>query len=114
MAELDYAKLYNCTALLLEKDSFVNITSVWELNRSQVLAILNPVFDDSDYTISLARKNSLKDFLADCLYPQLQRPPELHWWQKVVWSSVFAVMLLVATGGNAIVMWIVLGEPKFM
>lgn len=32
------------------------------------------------------------------------------WWQQLVWSALFALMLLVATGGNAIVLWIVLGE----
>ncbi|KAJ9580730.1 hypothetical protein L9F63_024093, partial [Diploptera punctata] len=32
----------------------------------------------------------------------------MSWWQQLVWSAVFALMLVVAIGGNAIVMWIVL------
>jgi hypothetical protein len=34
----------------------------------------------------------------------------MAWWQQLGWSALFALMLLVATGGNAIVLWIVLGE----
>jgi hypothetical protein len=35
------------------------------------------------------------------------------WWQQLGWSAVFAIMLVVAIGGNTIVMWIVLGELPF-
>ncbi|XP_023718050.1 tachykinin-like peptides receptor 86C isoform X2 [Cryptotermes secundus] len=34
------------------------------------------------------------------------------WWQQLVWSALFALMLLVATGGNAIVLWIVLAHRR--
>jgi hypothetical protein len=34
----------------------------------------------------------------------------MAWWQQLGWSALFALMLLVAAGGNAIVLWIVLGE----
>jgi hypothetical protein len=34
----------------------------------------------------------------------------MAWWQQLGWTALFALMLLVATGGNAIVLWIVLGE----
>jgi hypothetical protein len=34
----------------------------------------------------------------------------MAWWQQLGWSALFALMLLVATGGNTIVLWIVLGE----
>ncbi|XP_054263186.1 tachykinin-like peptides receptor 86C isoform X1 [Macrosteles quadrilineatus] len=112
MGDIDFAKLYNCTALLLDKDPFVNVSSVWALNRTQVLSVLGPVFDDQDDTLTSGRRSGLKDFLTDCVYPPLQRPTDLLWWQKVVWSSVFAIMLLVATGGNSIVMWIVLAHRR--
>ncbi|XP_015910851.1 tachykinin-like peptides receptor 99D [Parasteatoda tepidariorum] len=36
----------------------------------------------------------------------------LPWWQQLVWSIVFGVMIFVATGGNAIVMWIVLAHKR--
>lgn len=78
----------------------------------KVLGVLSPVFDENDESLSSVRRAALRDFLSDCLYPQLGQPADLSWWQKAVWSSVFALMLLVATGGNAIVMWIVLGEQS--
>jgi hypothetical protein len=37
----------------------------------------------------------------------------MTWWQQLGWSAVFAIMLVVAIGGNTIVMWIVLGEFPF-
>lgn len=40
MAEVDYARLYNCTARLIDQDPFVNVSSVWALNRSQVTSVL--------------------------------------------------------------------------
>jgi hypothetical protein len=39
-------------------------------------------------------------------------PYYLAWWQQLAWSTVFAVMVIVAVGGNSIVMWSVLGENK--
>ncbi|XP_034943152.1 tachykinin-like peptides receptor 86C isoform X3 [Chelonus insularis] len=41
-----------------------------------------------------------------------ERPFDLPWWQKLSWSTIFAVILLVATGGNIIVMWIVLAHRR--
>jgi hypothetical protein len=37
----------------------------------------------------------------------------MAWWQQLGWSALFAPMLVIATGGNAIVLWIVLGELSF-
>ena len=53
-------------------------------------------------------KKKATDFVTNCVLPP--RPFDLIWWQKLIWTSVFALMLLVATGGNIIVMWIVLGK----
>jgi hypothetical protein len=39
-----------------------------------------------------------------------RRPFSLPYWQKTAWVIVFSAMLLVAAPGNAIVIWIVLGE----
>ncbi|XP_054716391.1 tachykinin-like peptides receptor 99D [Uloborus diversus] len=36
----------------------------------------------------------------------------LPWWQQLLWSLVFGIMIFVATGGNAIVMWIVLAHKR--
>ncbi|KAK6626734.1 hypothetical protein RUM44_009211 [Polyplax serrata] len=53
-------------------------------------------------------KRKASDFIATCVLPP--RPYDLIWWQKLVWTTAFAVMILIATGGNIIVMWIVLGK----
>lgn len=52
-----------------------------------------------------------RDRLAQCLEPPpTDRPYLLPWWQQLTWTLAFGAMLLVAVGGNAIVMWIVIGE----
>lgn len=104
---IEDATLYNCTAmLLLQMDSDTNMNSVWMLNRSQVLDLLDATLTEVEIS---AKRTVLRDFISECLFPS-QRPYDLAWWQKLVWTVVFAAMLVVATGGNAIVMWIVLGK----
>ncbi|XP_065156594.1 tachykinin-like peptides receptor 86C isoform X1 [Atheta coriaria] len=34
------------------------------------------------------------------------------WWVQLAWASVFVLMILVAIGGNCIVMWIVIGHKR--
>lgn len=52
-----------------------------------------------------------KERLEQCLEsPPTDRPYLLPWWQQLTWTLAFGAMLLVAVGGNAIVMWIVIGE----
>lgn len=36
----------------------------------------------------------------------------LPWWRQVLWSALYAVMVVVATGGNVIVIWIVLAHKR--
>ncbi|GFY74098.1 tachykinin-like peptides receptor 99D [Trichonephila inaurata madagascariensis] len=36
----------------------------------------------------------------------------MPWWQQLVFSAMFGIMIFVATGGNAIVMWIVLAHKR--
>ena len=99
--------LYNCTAtLLLQLDPGLDVKSVWRLNLSEVLDLLQETFSETEDTV---KRTALRDFMSECLFP-LQRPYDLVWWQKLVWTVVFASMLVVATGGNTIVMWIVLGK----
>ena len=110
MGEIDVNLLYNCTALLLQKQPVNNVSSVWSLNRTQVIELLSAALDTYDEHLPIARSSELKDFLYDCLFLPQHKPYDLPWWQKTAWSTVFAAMLLVATTGNIIVMWIVLGE----
>lgn len=34
------------------------------------------------------------------------------WWRQVLWSILFGVVVIVATGGNLIVVWIVLTTKR--
>ena len=36
----------------------------------------------------------------------------LPWWRQLIWTLLFAGMIAVATGGNLIVIWIVLANKK--
>ncbi|GIX70414.1 tachykinin-like peptides receptor 99D [Caerostris darwini] len=56
------------------------------------------VFSDSNFTNS-----SFEDIGNIFLMP---------WWQQLVFSAMFGIMIFVATGGNAIVMWIVLAHKR--
>lgn len=38
----------------------------------------------------------------------------LPWWQQLIWSFVFGTMVIVATGGNLIVIWIVLAHKRMV
>jgi tachykinin-like receptor len=104
---IEDATLHNCTAmLLLQMDSKASVNFVWTLNRSQVLDLLDVTLTEAETS---AKRTVVRDFISECLFPS-QRPYDLAWWQKLVWTVVFAAMLVVATGGNTIVMWIVLGK----
>lgn len=92
-------RLYNCSAPILDQD----LEYILQLNKSELLNVLNEVFVQS------TTRDILRTNLSDCLSSGNQRPFDLPWWQKLSWSAVFAVILLIATGGNIIVMWIVLG-----
>lgn len=100
MNSVSLVNLHNCTALVLDQ----NITLLMGLNRSELLQVLKEALDRS------LQRELLRDALSDCLHTNQQRPFDLPWWQKLVWSLVYAIILMVATGGNIIVMWIVLGK----
>lgn len=36
----------------------------------------------------------------------------LPWWRQMIWTLLFAFMIIVATGGNLIVIWIVLAHKR--
>ena len=102
--------LYNCTGILLLKlDPARNMSALWTLNRSQVLELLDFAVGEVDRIKSPIKRLAIRDFISECLFPS-PRPYDLVWWQKLVWTIIFAAMLVVSTGGNIIVMWIVLGK----
>jgi len=104
---VDSPNLYNCTATLLQQlDPGFDMKYVWALNRSDVQELLETTFSQTENTVN---RTAMRNFMSECLV-SLQNPYEMVWWQKLVWTVIFASMLVVATGGNTIVMWIVLGK----
>jgi len=74
------------------------------LNLSEIRYFIDETLNKS------TRRDILRQALFDCILINQERPFDLPWWQKLFWSLIFAVILLIATGGNIIVMWIVLGK----
>ncbi|XP_026825861.1 tachykinin-like peptides receptor 86C isoform X2 [Ooceraea biroi] len=102
MSGLILERLYNCSALILER----NVTLLSRLNRSEFHHFVEEALNKS------SRRDVLRDALSDCIFVNQERPFDLPWWQKLFWSLIFAVILLMATGGNIIVMWIVLAHRR--
>lgn len=100
MNGVNLERLYNCSASILDQD----ITYMLGLNRTELFNVLD------DVLVRSTKREILRAAFTDCLIEGQQRPFDLPWWQKLTWSMVFAAILLVATGGNIIVMWIVLGK----
>lgn len=92
--------LYNCSVTVFKQ----NITFLQQLNRSELLSVLHDALDSS------MQPEVLRDTFLECLFNFQERPFDLQWWQKLFWSVIFVAMLFVATVGNVIVIWIVLGE----
>lgn len=100
MSNVILERVYNCSAWVLE----LNITLLLRLNHSELRYFIE---DELKRSI---RPDILRGAFSDCIFVNQERPFDLPWWQKLFWSLIFAVILLVATGGNIIVMWIVLGK----
>lgn len=65
--------------------------------------------DDSYYGgVDAGLRRDVQHVVSICSQPL---PQDLPWWQKLFWAGLFTFMLTIATGGNLIVMWIVLGKP---
>lgn len=100
MSSFNRSRLYNCTASILG----LNITSLLKLNRSELFIVIEEALENS------TQRDALPDALSDCILGVQEPPFDLPWWQKLSWSLIYAIILVVATGGNMIVMWIVLGK----
>lgn len=61
---------------------------------------------DAEYADGLSYYNDSRDYAIDSYNSQHVMP----WPQRAGWITVFTVMLLVATIGNALVTWIIFGK----
>ncbi|XP_070161072.1 tachykinin-like peptides receptor 86C isoform X2 [Polyergus mexicanus] len=102
MNNMTLERVYNCSEWILE----LNITLLLKVNRSEFHYFFEEALNRS------TRPNILREAFLDCILINQERPFDLPWWQKLFWSLIFAVILLVATSGNIIVMWIVLAHQR--
>ncbi|XP_073993519.1 tachykinin-like peptides receptor 86C isoform X2 [Rhodnius prolixus] len=92
--------LYNCSGFVLGREV------VLRLNESELLNAIAAV-------ISADTTNRARKFLKQCLYLEPATSSyDINWWEKIIWIAMFASMLVIATTGNAIVMWIVLAHRR--
>lgn len=99
--------------LLLTKD--VNMT---DHDTNSLLNLFSSYSDQSTDAAELVvsadegNKSRIIGLLTECLDSgsPSDRPYLLPWWQQLTWTLAFGAMLLIAVGGNAIVMWIVIGK----
>lgn len=67
--------------------------------------------DNSLFNLSTGDYN----FTSDFEFPQNETLTNLFilpWWRQILWSALYTVMVVVATGGNLIVIWIVLAHKR--
>ncbi|CAI6361967.1 unnamed protein product [Macrosiphum euphorbiae] len=99
--------LRNCTAMVLSSEFDRSSKELEHYNSTALLAILGNVLKAADLTMS--KRTIAKDRLHDCVYPLPEPSHNISTWHKLIWSTVFIGMLIVAIVGNSIVIWIVAG-----
>lgn len=70
-------------------------------NSSELLSIDSPFFDASDSRslMNLTEMQERNEYI-------------MPWYQQVMWSTLFGLMVTVAAGGNITVIWIVLAHKR--
>jgi len=112
MDDLNDNLLRNCTAMVLSVEFDHSFDELDLYNSTTLLTILGNMLKASDLTMS--KRTIAKDRLHDCVYPILEPSHNISMWHKLIWSTVFIAMLVVAIVGNAIVIWIVAGMWEFL
>ncbi|XP_060834975.1 tachykinin-like peptides receptor 86C [Rhopalosiphum padi] len=102
--------LSNCTAMVLSLEFDKSSKELEYYNSSSLLAILGNMLKSSDVTMS--KRTMAKDRLHDCVYPLPEPSHNISMWHKLIWSTVFIAMLIVAIVGNSIVIWIVAAHRR--
>lgn len=65
-----------------------------------------------DYNASLYNEHNLTWIMTNETDESSSNQFEQPWWKQVMWTSLYAPMVVVATGGNLIVIWIVLAHKR--
>lgn len=104
---MDDNMLRNCTAMVLSLEFDHSSKELEHYNSTELLALLGTMLQSADLTMS--KRTIAKDRLHDCVYPLPEPSHNISLWHKLIWSTVFIPMLIVAIIGNSIVIWIVAG-----
>lgn len=80
-------------------------------NSTTLFDILGNILKSSD--LSMNKRTIAKDRLHDCVFPLSEPSNNISMWHKLIWSTIFIAMLIVAIIGNSIVIWIVTGKWSF-
>lgn len=104
---IDDNLLSNCTALVLSTEFGYSAREFARHNTTALFAVLGDMLKSAD--LSMSKRTMAKDRLHDCVYPVPEPSHNISAWHKLVWSTVFVAMLVVAIVGNSIVIWIVAG-----
>lgn len=72
---------------------------------------LNSTVSDP-WNISLLMENYTYHNNTNITDLQLRNQFILPWWRQMIWTLLFAGMIIVATGGNLIVIWIVMAHKR--
>ncbi|KAL5236378.1 hypothetical protein ACI65C_003788, partial [Semiaphis heraclei] len=102
--------LRNCTAMVLSSEFDQSPKELEHYNSTALLAVLGNMLKAADLTMS--RRTIAKDRLHDCVYPLPEPSHTISMWHKLIWSTVFIAMLIVAIVGNSIVIWIVAAHRR--
>ncbi|XP_025415944.1 tachykinin-like peptides receptor 86C isoform X4 [Sipha flava] len=102
--------LRNCTAMVLSAEFERSPKELERYNATALLAILGETLRAAGLTMS--KRTMAKDRLHDCVYPMPEPSHNISTWHKLVWSTVFSAMLIVAIAGNSIVIWIVTAHRR--
>ncbi|VVC39653.1 Neurokinin receptor,GPCR, rhodopsin-like, 7TM,G protein-coupled receptor, rhodopsin-like [Cinara cedri] len=102
--------LWNCTVMILSVEFHHSTIGVEHHNVTKLLSILEYMLNGADLTLS--KRTMVQDRLHDCVYPVLKPSHSISLWHKLIWSTVFIAMLIVAIVGNSIVIWIVTAHRR--
>lgn len=107
MDNIDDFLLRNCTAMVLSIEFNYSGKVLEHHNSTKLLSILGSMLNGADLTMS--KRTMAKDRLHDCVYPIPEPSHSISLWHKLIWSTFFIAILIVAIVGNSIVIWIVAG-----
>lgn len=85
-------------------ETVLNITEVNQATTLTFMYNLTDLFENSTSFPNISHNTTDADIDGNKFI--------LPWWRQLIWSILYAGMVIVATGGNLIVIWIVLAHKR--